>query len=76
MTIVARVYQFIVGVDTTAGKHAFSIVETRTQTEIDLAEFPVTPAGFARAIPWIRRRTNQDSKILVSMEGPDRLDRP
>jgi len=69
MTIVAHEYQFVVGVDTHAGRHAFSIVETRTQTEIDEAEFPVTPAGFARAIAWIRRRTNHDSKLLVSMEG-------
>lgn len=69
MTIVAHAYQFVVGVDTHAGRHAFSIVETRTQTEIDSREFPVTPAGFTRAIAWIRRRTTNGSELLVSMEG-------
>lgn len=69
MPIVAHAYQFVVGVDTHAGRHAFSIVETRTQTEIDSGEFPVTPAGFARAITWIRRRTKSSPQLLVSMEG-------
>lgn len=69
MTIVAHDYDFVVGVDTHAGRHAFSIVESCTQTEVDAGEFPVTPAGFARAISWIQRRTNHSHRVLVSMEG-------
>ena len=69
MTIVAHAYDFVVGVDTHASKHAFSIVESRTQTEVDCGEFPVTPAGFARSISWLRRRTNHSCWVLVSMEG-------
>ena len=69
MTIVAHAYDFVVGVDTHASKHALSIVETKNQTEIDSGMFPVTPAGFARAINWIHRRTDHSEKVLVSMEG-------
>lgn len=67
---VARVYLFVVGIDTHARSHVYSIIETITGAVIDTQPFPTTPAGLARAAGWIARRTvDTPQAVLVSMEG-------
>ena len=70
MGIVAPDYQYVVGVDTHSRSHTLAIIDAATAAEIDVAQFPSTPAGAARRISWITRRTKAGtSQILVSMEG-------
>ena len=67
---VARAYLFVVGVDTHARSHVYSIIETTTATVVDTQSFPTTPAGLARAASWIASRTvDTPQAVLVSMEG-------
>ncbi len=67
---VAQAYLFVVGVDTHARSHAYSIIETATGAQIDDGAFPTTPAGLARAAGWIARRTvDTPEAVLISMEG-------
>ncbi|PUB19790.1 transposase [Promicromonospora sp. AC04] len=67
---VGQVYLFVVGVDTHARQHSYSILETSTGAQVDAGSFPTTPAGLARATSWIARRTiDTPHGVLVSMEG-------
>lgn len=67
---VAQGYLFVVGVDTHARQHVYSIIEAATGGEIDVQSFPTTAAGLARASSWIARRTvDTPQAVLVSMEG-------
>lgn len=68
MSMVADLYSHVVGVDTHARTHTFTIltsgrvVETRT--------FPTHRAGLARAADWIARRTQGEiSGTLICVEG-------
>ncbi|WP_220456793.1 IS110 family RNA-guided transposase [Changpingibacter yushuensis] len=70
MSIVAHSYSYVVGVDTHARSHTLAIIDAATAAEIDAAQFPSTPAGAARCISWITRRTStKTAQVLVSMEG-------
>lgn len=67
---VARAYLFVVGVDTHARQHTYSIVEAATGAQVDTRSFPTTAAGLSRAGAWIARRTaDTPSAVLISMEG-------
>ncbi|MGH3350553.1 MAG: IS110 family transposase [Nocardioides sp.] len=69
MTIVADLFRFVVGVDTHAATHTYTILESSGRL-IDQQQFPTSPAGLARAIDWIARRTEGDlDATLVAAEG-------
>ena len=67
---VAHAYMFVVGVDTHARQHVYSIIETASGAQLDLQSYPTTPAGLARAAAWVARRTvDTPGAVLISMEG-------
>lgn len=69
MTIVADLFRFVVGVDTHAATHTYTILEASGRL-VDQQQFPTSPAGLARAIDWIARRTEGDlDATLVAAEG-------
>lgn len=69
MTIVADVFRFVVGVDTHAATHTYTVLD-HTGRVLDQQQFPTTPAGLARAIAWIGRRTGGDlDATLIAVEG-------
>jgi len=69
-TIVADVYRYVVGVDTHAATHSYTIVAAANGALIDQATFPTTAAGLRRARDWIGRRTDGDlDGVLVAVEG-------
>lgn len=69
MTIVADLFRFVVGVDTHAATHTYTILDAAGRL-IDQQQFPTSPAGLGRAIDWIGRRTGGDlDSTLVAAEG-------
>lgn len=69
MSIVADQFRFVVGVDTHAATHTYSLIDAAGR-EIDQQQFPTSPAGLARAVGWIGRRTDGDlNGTLVAVEG-------
>ncbi|MFD7076798.1 IS110 family transposase [Nocardioides sp. NPDC059952] len=69
MTIVADLFRFVVGVDTHAATHTYTILESSGRM-VDQQQFPTSPAGLSRAIDWIGRRTDGDlDATLVAAEG-------
>lgn len=68
MSIVSQTHPYVVGVDTHARKHVYTILAT-TGALVDTAEFPNTPAGIARTIAWVARRTDADADVLWVIEG-------
>lgn len=69
MSIVADAFQFVVGVDTHAATHTFTILDVAGRV-IDQQTFPTSRAGLGRAISWIGRRVQGDLEAtLVAVEG-------
>jgi transposase len=67
---VAQQYLFVVGVDTHARQHVYSIVEAVTGAQVDTQSFPTAAAGLSRAVAWIAQRTvDTPQAVLISMEG-------
>jgi len=66
MTIVADTYQFVVGVDTHAATHTYTILSTPHGTPQVTRSFPASPAGIGRALDWISRHTN--GPVLMAVE--------
>lgn len=69
MSIVADIHPFVVGVDTHARKHVYTILTTTTGAVVDTKDFPTTTAGINRAIAWVARRTDADADTLWVIEG-------
>src|SRR5699024_8990991 len=69
MPIVAHSHPFIVGVDTHARKHVYSVLIANTGAVIDTKDFPATAAGMNRAQAWVARRTEADADTLWVIEG-------
>src|SRR5699024_1775430 len=69
MSIVADTHPFVVGVDTHARKHVYSILIANTGAVIDTKDFPTTAAGMNRALAWVARRTEADADTLWVIEG-------
>lgn len=69
MTIVAHSHPFVVGVDTHARNHVYTILATATGEVIDTNDFPTTTAGINRAMAWVARRTQADADTLWVIEG-------
>lgn len=67
MTIVADLFDFVVGVDTHAVTHTYSVVAARTGAEQQRSTFPTSPAGLGRAVAWIQHHTT--GQVLVAVEG-------
>lgn len=67
MSIVAELFDFVVGVDTHAQSHTLAVVDATTGAERHRSTFPASSAGLARALAWIRRRTI--GGVLVVVEG-------
>src|SRR5699024_5766933 len=69
MSIVADNHPFVVGVDTHARKHVYTILIAATGVVVDSKDFPTTTAGLNRAIDWVARRTQADADTLWVIEG-------
>lgn len=68
MTIISHLYAFVVGVDTHAKNHVYSVL-SKSGEHVDTAEFPTTKAGLNRALAWAGRRTGGDLNTLWVIEG-------
>lgn len=69
MTIVADNFRYVVGVDTHAATHTFTILDAAGRV-LDQQTFPTSAAGMSRALSWIGRRVDGDlDGTLVSVEG-------
>ena len=69
MPIVADTHPFVIGVDTHARKHVYTILQANTGGVIDSNDFPTTAAGINRALAWAARRTDADADTLWVIEG-------
>lgn len=69
MSIVAHSHPFIVGVDTHARNHVYSILEASNGALLDTESFPTTAAGINRTIKWVVCRTGADADTLWVIEG-------
>ncbi len=69
MSIVAHAHPFVVGVDTHARNHVYTILTAATSAVLDTKAFPTTAAGINRALAWIARRTQADADTLWVIEG-------
>jgi transposase len=67
MDIVATAYDHVVGVDTHARTHTYTVLQSGTGAVIDTASFPTSAAGNRRALAWIRRRCT--GTVLAAVEG-------
>jgi transposase len=67
LTIVAQLFEHVVGIDTHARTHTYCLLATATGAVIDTATFPTSKSGNARAINWIVRRTS--GSVLAAVEG-------
>lgn len=68
MAIVSQTYEFVLGVDTHAKNHFYTILNSRHEV-VDSAGFPANKAGFARALSWAKRRTGSSGSVLWVVEG-------
>lgn len=69
MSIVVHTHPFVVGVDTHARKHVYTILSANTGEVIATNDFPTTTAGINRALTWVVRRTEADADALWVIEG-------
>jgi len=69
MSIVADTHPFVVGVDTHARKHVYTILNASSGVYVDSRDFPTSSAGINRAIAWVARRTDADADTLWVIEG-------
>lgn len=67
MTIAADLFDHVVGIDTHARTHTCCLLSSATGSVVDLATFPASRAGHARAVSWITRRAR--GSILAAVEG-------
>jgi len=69
MTSVAEEYAYVVGVDTHAKTHTYTIVETRTGQTMITDTFPTSEAGLSRALTWVSRHTTSEPLMVVEGIG-------
>ncbi|MEX5301816.1 IS110 family transposase [Kocuria sabuli] len=67
-TIVANTHSFVIGVDTHAKTHTYSVLASNGE-HLGTEAFPNTHAGRTRAIAWAARRTGGDLAALWVIEG-------
>jgi len=68
LPIVADQFAWVVGVDTHARTHTFTLIESRTGAAIGTEQFPTSTAGMTRALSWIHRHTENDT-VYAAVEG-------
>src|SRR5690625_7313668 len=69
MTIVANSFSYVIGADTHARTHTLAVIEVNTAARVDTQEFSTATAGLSRALAWIKRRTENATKVLIAIEG-------
>ena len=69
MSIIAHNYRFVVGVDTHARHHVYSVICTDTGRLVGVRKFPASRAGFIRAISWVVKQAGDGEGILWVVEG-------
>lgn len=69
MSVIAHSRPFVVGVDTHARNHVYTIVIATTGELVGTREFPTTGAGINRALAWVSRQTKGDLNTLWVIEG-------
>lgn len=69
MPSISQTRPFVVGVDTHARNHVYSIIETATGTLVETRDFPTTANGLSRAVTWVGKRTGGDLAVLWVIEG-------
>src|SRR5690625_7589919 len=69
MTIVANSFSYVIGADTHARTHTLAVIEVSTAAKVDTQEFSTATAGLSRALAWIKRRTENATKVLIAIEG-------
>src|SRR5699024_1366191 len=69
MSIVAHTHPCVVGVDTHARKHVYTILAANSAEVIDAEDFPTTIAETRWAIAWVARRTEADADTSWGIEG-------
>ena len=67
-SLVSEEYDFVIGVDTHAATHTFTVVAGSTGTVLSHAIFPTSPAGLERATGWLVRRCG-DARAWIVVEG-------
>ncbi|HCT75661.1 MAG TPA: IS110 family transposase [Micromonosporaceae bacterium] len=67
MAVVAELFDYVVGVDTHARTHTFTVIHAKTGAVVDTASFPASPSGMTRAISWIDRRAQ--GRVFAAVEG-------
>lgn len=69
MSTVTHSHPFIVGVDTHARNHVYSILAAHPGVPLETRSFPASAAGISRAISWVTRHTEADADTLWVIEG-------
>ena len=65
MPIVAKKYQFVIGVDTHDASHSIAVVAPATMAVGQEAQFPATAAGLSWAVAWAGRHARSPDVALV-----------
>src|SRR5690625_657675 len=69
MSIVADTHPFVVGVDTHARKHVYTIFFAATGVIVETRDSRTYIAGINRSISWVAGRTQADADTLWVIEG-------
>ncbi|QOR47020.1 IS110 family transposase [Trueperella pecoris] len=69
MSIVADVHPYVVGVDTHARHHVYSVLASLTGELLGSKKFPTTEAGMKRAMSWVLKNTRSHEETLWVIEG-------
>lgn len=69
MSIVAHVHPYVVGVDTHARHHVYSVLVSSTGELLGSQKSPTTEAGLKRAMRWVVHRTRSHVEALWVIEG-------
>lgn len=68
MSRIAEQFDYVVGVDTHARTHTYTLVSTTTGVIAGTDTFPTSATGMRRAIAWIRRRSS-GGRVFAAVEG-------
>lgn len=69
MSSVSEIYEHVVGVDTHARTHTFTIVHAPTGRPVATATFPATNPGGSRALHWVTRHSPTTALLVVEGAG-------
>jgi len=69
MTSVAEKYSHVIGVDTHAKTHTFTIVDAPTGAVLETVTFPTSQNGLVRAVSWVERHSPPTRLLVVEGVG-------